>query len=357
MVQPSSLPSLDSRKATVLRAVVREYVRAGQPVGSRTLSERYRLKVSAATIRNDMAVLEELGFISQPHTSAGRIPTDLGYRWFLDNWPGVKWPELPTAEQQAISAIGRVEYAGLDEALRSASQVLSDVTDATAVVAGPPTQKNRLRRLELLQRPDGRATLLLIADTGVVKQGVTDVPAGLGADQLEDMGRQLSGALEGVSFDKLASQMVDEDEDESAKASKRKELKRSVAKEVTRIIQSSSEERIYRGGTAHILSPDKFQDIQTAHNVVEALESPPLLGELLDRARQSPAVLVFIGREVPIEEMQACAVVFSPYEVDHETVGSLGVIGPTRMDYPHTISAVAAAARSLSKLLEDEERG
>ncbi|HVF11459.1 MAG TPA: heat-inducible transcriptional repressor HrcA [Actinomycetota bacterium] len=335
---------LDKRKASILRAVVREYVRTGQPVGSKTLAQRYRLKVSAATIRNDMAVLEELGSLSQPYTSAGRIPSDMGYRWFVDNWPGTHWPGLPDRAQAAIDGMMRSDFAGIEEVLDSSSHMLSDLTEATAVAVAPPAKTNRLRRIELLRRDPKRATLLLIADNGVVEQTVIEFPTERSEVQLADITKRLDKKLQGVAFEDLPTKVlegkaVDDD-------SKR------VAVTIQQMVAEKTENKIFRGGTANILSPDKFADLATAHSIVDALEQPPILSSLIDTTRASGTVLVFIGQEVPIEQMRACAVIFAPYDAGGERTGSIGVIGPTRMDYPHTISAVEAVARSLSQLFD-----
>lgn len=331
---------LDRRKASIMRAVVRDYVRTGHPVGSQVLRDRHRLKVSAATIRNEMMALEELGFLTQPHTSAGRIPTDRGYRWFVDNWPESAWPMLPAKQRASIDDLLGSSYRGLDEALEETSHVLSDLAEATAVVVAPPSRKNRLRRMELLPRDDGKATLLLIADTGVVEQGLVDLPEG---KDLAQLAQKLSETLDGVAFEDLASTLAKTPGDRTRAA---------VAKEIERIATASgSDDRIFRGGTSKILSPEKFPDISAAHEVVEALEHASVVASLADAAKESSSVLVFIGREVPVRQMRSCAVVFSVYGVGSERQGTLGVVGPTRMDYPHTISAVEAVARSLGELL------
>lgn len=324
-----------------MRAIVRDYVRHGQPVGSKSLAVRHRLKVSAATIRNDMAVLEELGYLTQPHTSAGRIPTDLGYRWFIDNWPGPNWPALAPRQQETIDELVRTEHRGLDEALDSTSHVLSDLTEATAVVVAPPSQKNLLRRLELLTRDDGRVTLLLIADSGVVEQGILEVPEKEG--DLDAAARRLSAELDGVAFEDLAAAL--------RKSPKPSKLRSKIAEEVDRIFGDRAWERVFRGGTANILSKEKFPDISIAHEVVDALEHPQTLSGLIEVARHAGDIVVFIGSEVPVEQMRSCAVVVRRFEAGSDRVGTLGVVGPTRMDYPHTIAAVEAVARSLTHLL------
>jgi heat-inducible transcriptional repressor len=351
MLNPAPLPgaggrALDRRKASILRAIVREYVKTGQPVASKTLADRYRLQVSAATIRNDMGVLEELGYIVQPHTSAGRIPTDLGYRWFVDNWPGAAWPNIPETERRAIDLVLSSEARGLESVLDSTSQVLSKLTEAAGIALAPPSRKNLLRRLELLSRDPRRATVLLIARSGEVEQGLVEFAADRSEDDLDLLAKSLNTKLDGIEFSKLASTILESPavtEDEKV-----------VAAEIKDVLVERASQRIFRGGTANILSSRYFSDLETVHEIVDALEHPMILSGMLTAASGAATLLVFIGQEVPVEQMRSCAVIFSPYEAGSDRQGSIGVIGPTRMDYPHTIAAVEAVARRLSVLLEAE---
>jgi heat-inducible transcriptional repressor len=354
------VPMLDSRKAAILRAIVHEYVRTGQPVGSRVLADRYALGVSSATVRNDMSLLEELGYIQQPHTSAGRVPTDHGYRWFVDNWPGPTWPDLTPRERATVDAMWRTKFRVLEELLDSTSQILSDVTEATAVVSAPTSQRDGLRRLELLARDDRRATLLLIADTGNVEHAVVELTRSRTEDELSELARSLTQRLAGTAFEELPAAIRAPAPDPASAAGPRvpkpskaddEDLGR-IATEIERMLAQRTRERIFRGGTAKILAPDKFSDLSVAHQVVEALEYPPNLSSLFAAVRETGEILVFIGREVPVEQMQSCAVVFASYGAGGDRRGTLGVVGPTRMDYPHTISAVEAVARSLSRMFD-----
>lgn len=345
---------LDSRKGAVLRGIVREYVRAGQPVGSKALTGSYGLAVSAATVRNDMALLEDLGYIRRPHSSAGGVPTDKGYRWFIDNWPGHAWPELPPGQERAIREAFEGGFRALEEALDATSQVLSEVTEAVAVVAAPPARQNRLRRLELLARSDGRVGVLLIADTGQVEQGILDFPEPPNRPQgdpwdleqeLSEVGARLNAELSGAAFEDLPARIGASPDPDG--------YRQLIAVEIQRMVTSSTWERIYRGGTANILSREKFSDLDVAHGVVGALERPMVLAALLREVQGAAAVLVLIGQENPIAQMQTCATVLASYGAGTAQGGSLAVIGPTRMDYPHTISAVNLVVRSLSGLLDD----
>ena len=352
MVQKT--PSLDRRKATILRAIVRDYVQTGQPVGSSRLVERYRLKVSPATIRNDMGSLEDEGYIAQPYTSAGRVPTDLGYRWFVDNWPGPEWPNLNASAQEAIDGAFQHEFGGVDEALGAISLLLSDLTKSAAVAVAPPSAKKFVvRKIDLFARDPRRATLLVVAESGEVEQGIVEFVNEKTNEQLLRLANKLTARCRGVDFEKLSGVITGSAGGAHAKpASKPNQDLEAVAKEVSRLTQEPVAKRVFRGGTANILSAEKFADIGVAHQIVEALEQPDILSNLLRAGSNAGAVLVFIGREIPIEQMRTCAAIFAPFGSDSRK-GSVGVIGPTRMDYPQTISAVRAVASSLSQVFDN----
>ncbi|HEX2149001.1 MAG TPA: heat-inducible transcriptional repressor HrcA, partial [Actinomycetota bacterium] len=277
--------ALDRRKASILRAIVREYVKSGQPVASKTLVERYKLQVSAATIRNDMGVLEELGYIVQPHTSAGRIPTDLGYRWFVDNWPGTSWPEVSDQDRRAIDVVLDAEFRSLDYTLDSTSHVLSTLTEAAGIAMAPPSRRNNLRRLDLIMRDARRATVLLVARNGEVEQGVVEFGEDMTEDELDDLAKALNAKLEGVEFSSLVKTIL-ATENLSADW-------KAVADEIEDVMEAGASQRIFRGGTANILSPRHFADVETVQEIVDALEHPRVLSGLMTAVTDSATVLVF----------------------------------------------------------------
>ncbi|HLI57339.1 MAG TPA: HrcA family transcriptional regulator, partial [Actinomycetota bacterium] len=241
-------------------------------------------------------------------------------------------------------------------ALDATSQVLSEVTEAVAVVAAPPSRENRLRRIELLARSDGRVGLLLIADTGVVEQGILDVPELPSEPDLTELALRLNAELSGEVLEAIPERLLATPDPQGWRA--------PIAEEIARIVGGGSWERVFRGGTANILSRGKFSDLDIAHGIVGALERPMVLAALLGAARGGPdgsadgedrgPFVVLIGHENPIAQMRACATVLASYGAGgSHRYGTLAVIGPTRMDYPHTISAVNLVVRSLSGLLDD----
>ncbi|HEU4867865.1 MAG TPA: HrcA family transcriptional regulator, partial [Actinomycetota bacterium] len=237
------------------------------------------------------------------------------------------------------------EFRSLDYTLDSTSQVLSTLTEAAGIAMAPPSRRNKLRRLDLIMRDARRATMLLVARNGEVEQGIVEFPEDMTEDQLDDLAKALNLKLEGVDFTALVATII---ETENAGADWK-----SVADEIEDILEDGASQRIFRGGTANILSPRHFSDMETVQEIVDALEHPRVLSGLMTAVTDSATVLVFIGQEVPVEQMRACTVIFAPYGAGDDRQGSVGVIGPTRMDYPHTIAAVEAVAARLSALLEN----
>lgn len=326
-----------------MRAVVRDYVRTGQPVGSRRLVEKYRVKASPATIRNEMGRLEEGGYLAQPHTSAGRIPTDLGYRWFVDNWPERAWPALNETARRSIEAALQSGAWSLEHALSSTSQLLSDLTEAAAVALAPPVAPGKLRRLEMFSRDAHHATLLIVQDNGEVLQSVVEFSEATDEPALEKLVGALNNQIAGLPLDQVPAQI-------KAGKGAGKTL-RAIAAEVQRVIESQAAERVYRDGASNIVSPEKFSDVAVAHEILQSLERPAVVAELMIGRAEVEGAVVFIGHEISVRQMQRCSVVVATYRTAWGGGGSVGVIGPTRMDYPHTISAVEAVAGGLTRLL------
>jgi heat-inducible transcriptional repressor len=336
---------LDERKLSVLRAIVEDYVRTHEPVGSKTLVDRHSLGVSPATIRNDMAVLEEEGFIAQPHTSAGRIPTDKGYRLFVDRLSQVK--PLSPAERRAIENFlaGAVD---LDDVMGRSVRLLAQITRQVALVQYPSLTSSSVRHVELVSLSEHRLLLVLIADTGRIEQRVVEVPAPLADDDLAHLRTVLNEAVGGGSFTSVVERVADVPErfDEATRPAVSVVLATLLETVVER-----HEERIVMGGTANLARyVDGFDSLQP---VLEALEEQMVLLRLLGETR-AEAVTVTIGHENLVAGMSSTSVVSAGYGPNHGTVARLGVVGPTHMDYPSTMASVRAVARYLGQLLRNE---
>jgi heat-inducible transcriptional repressor len=340
--------SLDDRKARLLRVVVHEYIQTAEPVGSKALAERYDLGVSSATIRNELAVLEEQGFLSHPHTSAGRVPTDIGYRYYVDSLSGVG--ELALTQQEVV-----MRYlegaASLEETLQRTSLLLASLTHYTAMVAPPSLDRSRVRHVELVRLDPRVVMLVLIADTGRVEQRLVETDGVVGADDLEDLRRRINEKLVGARLNRAEALLSSMEESIPGDI---RWLFRVMAATIAQMVGDRSIDRVWLGGQAHLSTPGAFTELETIHRVYQLLEQQVMVLRLLQVSfRQSDAISVVIGSENQIPGMQACSLVTSTYPAG-DTIGTIGVLGPTRMDYLRAMAAVQAVASYLGDVLEDD---
>jgi heat-inducible transcriptional repressor len=336
----------DDRRLEVLRAIVQDYVRTSEPVGSRSLLERHQLGVSAATVRNDMAVLEEEGLITAPHTSAGRVPTDAGYRMFVDRLQQIK--PMTRAERAAIARFldGAVD---LDDVVSRTTRLLSSLTQQVAVMQYPRLSRSAVRHVELVPVGGTRLMIVLIVDTGRVEQRVVDVGRDLTGDP--DVVSQLRGVVNELSvgqrLNEVGARLADADE---RVAPADAELARTVVDALTLAAQERAEERVALAGTANLARVGS--DFPTSlSQVLEALEEHVVLLRLMGSMAtvdRTEAVAVAIGAENPYEPLRTTSVIATTYG----TAGGLGVVGPTRMDYPQTMATVRAVAHYVADMLD-----
>jgi heat-inducible transcriptional repressor len=330
---------LDERKLAVLRAIVEDYVSTTEPVGSKSLVDRHGLDVSPATIRNDMAVLEDQGFIAQPHTSAGRIPTDKGYRLFVDRLSSVK--PMSAAERRAIETFLAGAYS-LDEVVARTVRLLAQLTRQVAVVQYPSLSRSSVRHIELVSLTPQRVLLVLITDTGRVEQAAVDLPESAEPESIAHLRAVLNACLAGHRLTDAAATVTGlEDHIPVAE--------RPNAGAVFSVLLDSlaerHEERVVFAGAANLAAPDFGKGLR---DVLEALEEQVVLMRLLGEAASPSGLTVRIGAETGI---QGTSVVAAAYGAGGQTVAKLGVLGPTRMDYPGTMGAVRAVARYVGQIL------
>jgi heat-inducible transcriptional repressor len=335
--------ALDERKLDVLRAIVEDYVATQEPVGSKALVERHNLKVSSATVRNDMAVLEEEGYIRQPHTSAGRIPTDRGYRLFVDQLSRVK--PLSPAERRAIERflVGAVD---LDDVVHRSVRLLAQLTRQVAIVQYPSLSRSKVRHCELVPLSTTRLMIVVIADTGRVEQRLVELPAATAADDVAELRRRINEKLAGrplTDTPPLVEVLLDE-----APAPLRPAMT-ALSTVLLETLVDRSEERIALAGTANLARG--LLDFQgTLRPILEALEEEVVLLKLFGETEPS-MTRVLIGDENEIEDLRSTSVVSTGYGPGTIVVGGMGVLGPTRMDYPGNIATVRAVARYVGDLL------
>jgi heat-inducible transcriptional repressor len=341
----------EERRLAVLRAIVQDYVETREPVGSRALVDRHHLGVSPATIRNDMAVLEEDGLIAQPHTSAGRVPTDAGYRIFVDRLAGIK--PLSAAERRAIQSLldGAVD---LDDVVDRTVRLLASLTHQVAVVQYPSLTRSTVRHIELVPIGGTRLLVVAIANTGRVEQRVIDTGRDLGEPSAEtfvgELRARLISATSGRRFVEAGDRMR---QVADAFPVEDRDAVRAVIATLTDALVEEREERMVLAGTANLTRfGEDFP--QTIAPVLEALEEHVVLLKLIgEMSGDTSSVAVRIGSENRVEGLESASVVTTGYGTGAEILAGLGVLGPTRMDYPTTMAAVRAVAAYVSRILAD----
>jgi heat-inducible transcriptional repressor len=329
----------------VLRAIVEDYVSTTEPVGSKSLVDRHGLDVSPATIRNDMAVLEEQGFIVQPHTSAGRVPTDKGYRLFVDRLSGVK--PFTVAERRAIETFLTGAY-DLDDVVLRTVRLLAQLTRQVAMVQYPSLTRSTVRHIELVPLTDRRLLLVLITDTGRVEQRSVDLPGPAREESVAHLRAVLNACLDGRRLTEVASVVADLPE--------RVEMRErpnaaAVFSVILETLVERHDERVVVGGAANLASTDFSKGL---HEVLEALEEQVVLMRLLGESGDHALVTVRIGAENQVEGLQSTSMVTTGYGSGDQALARLGVLGPTRMDYPTAMGAVRAVARYVGQILAGE---
>ena len=335
----------DERRLEVLRAIVEDYVETQEPVGSRALVERHQLGVSPATIRNDMAVLEEEGFITQPHTSAGRVPTDKGYRLFVDRLSEVK--ALSGAERRAIETFltGAVD---VDDVVQRSVKVLAQLTNQVAIVQYPSLTRSTVRHVDVVPLENARVLVVVITSSGRVEQRVVELESTLSEALLSDVRSRIMTATVGQRLAEASLRLAEIIETFAAAD---RPVVTTVVTTLTHVFSGErSDERIAIGGTANLARFGRDFDA-SIRPVLEALEEQVVLLKLLGEATADPTVR--IGTETGSVDLVGTAVVSSAYGSADQVLATMGTLGPTRMDYPGTMAAVGAVARYVGRILAD----
>lgn len=336
---------LDERKMAVLKAIVTDYVASREPVGSKTLVERHKLDVSSATVRNDMAVLEDEGYITQPHTSAGRIPTDKGYRLFVDKLATIK--PLSVAEKKAISTFmnGAID---LDDLVMRTVRLLAQITHQVAIVQYPIAQTVQIRQIELVTLSADRLLIVVINSSGRIEQRTLELPVP-DPGRLTDFRNRFNHVASGKTPADAASGLAGVIDELSPTD---RPLAAPVVAALIEVLACDPTTRVVVGGVPNLASfGDQFES--KVRPVLEALEEQVVLLRLLGEAASASDVTVRIGNENPYSGLKATSVVASSYSTHTDVAATLGVVGPTRMDYPSTIASVRAVARYLSRFLQE----
>ena len=339
---------MEDRRLAVLRAIVEDYVAMKEPVGSKALADRHGLGVSSATIRNDMASLEDEGLISAPHTSAGRIPTDKGYRLFVDKLSNIK--PLSNAERQAIHVF-LDQAVDLDDIMMRTVRLLSQLTKQVALIQYPLLGRSAVRHIELLSVSQARLLMIVIADTGRLEQRTIETPSPITETTLAQIRTRLNELLAGKLFSEVPDIML------NFSTHFESTLSPTINAIVSTLLESivrQPDERVVVSGTSHLArSTENYSSAFSP--ILDALEEQVVLMRLLGESLETDTFNVRIGAENPVEEFHSASIVSSGYGVGEQAVGHIGVLGPTRMDYPGSIAAVRAVARYVGKIVMENQ--
>ena len=335
---------LDDRSRTLLKALVEHYIADGQPVGSRALSKYSGLELSPATVRNVMSDLEEMGFIASPHTSAGRVPTPLGYRLFIDSLLTVK--PLGSNELSEIKEAMQPDQPQL--VINHASQLLSQLTAFAGVVVAPRRQQPRIRQIEFLGLSEKRVLLIIVTADGDVQNRILFTQRSFGPSELVEAANYLNQNCLGLDFDQVRSRVIDELRQLRADMS---ELMTAALEAGTQAVADTSTQYVISGEKNLLGVEDLSSNMTRLRRLFDLFEQRTGLAQLLELSSRAEGVQVFIGGESGIAPLDECSVVAAPYVVDGQIVGTLGVIGPTRMAYERVIPIVDITAKLLSSAL------
>ncbi|AUN96383.1 heat-inducible transcriptional repressor HrcA [Pseudazoarcus pumilus] len=336
-------PTLDTRSQILLKTLIERYIDEGQPVGSRTLSKHSGLELSPATVRNVMSELEEMGFITSPHTSAGRMPTALGYRFFVDSLLTVQ-PLDPSRVRQLR---GQLLPDQPQRLASSASHLLSDLTQFAGIVVSPHRESARVRQIEFVRLSDTRVLLIIVTTAGDVQNRILHTRRAYSASELTEAGITLTAHYAGQALDEMRKRLQDE----------LHQLRSNITELMNATVEASTEfassgDPYVLSGESNLLEVEDFSsNMSRIRELFRLFERKTGLVQLLDLSNRAEGVQIFIGNESGVAELDGCSVITAGYEVDGKLVGSVGVIGPTRMAYDRVIPIVDITARLLSSAL------
>lgn len=338
---------LTERREQILKAIVESYIRHAAPVASEALVREYQLGVSSATVRNEMAELEADGYIYQPHTSAGRIPSEQGYRYFVQRL--MEERRISRAEQLTIRHQFHQVALARDEWLQLAAAVLARSVRAAAIVSSPQTVECRVKHFEALLMQDGLALLVLVLQDGTVKQQLVYLPDGTAQEDLSRASNRLNELFRGRSRREIAT--LDE------RFSTSEDLVQRAVLELMAQIDAREAVSVYHDGLVELLDQPEFSRVERARSIVEVLERPQMLRELLPIVPASSGVQIIIGSENRWEWMRECAFVLARYGAANEITGVVGVIGPLRLSYAVAVPSVRYVAQIMTEILGESGAG
>jgi heat-inducible transcriptional repressor len=340
------------RNKRVLQAVIDSYIASGAPIGSTVLVKKYDFGVSSATLRNIMAELEEMGYLTHPHTSAGRIPTDLGYRYYIDSLISIDNDADDFGDQ--LRQVPPLHGDDLHELMEEASRFLASLSQCAGVVVAPSESETKYKHIEFLRLQGSQVLIIFVTSTGIVQNKLIELDEGIRQQDLNQFSAYLVDELEHWTLTEIRQRLIEKMQEERRVFSQLMDETCRASQEV----QDRENEKVYIGGASRMLENPEFATVDKMRSMFKAFEDKYKLLRLLDRSVAAEGIKVFIGSENPFFEMQGCSMVVSSYKASPNVVGTLGVIGPTRMQYKQVIQVVDYTAKLLSRLLQERfQRG
>ena len=342
---------LDERKITILKAVIKNYMETGEPVGSRTISKYVNSKWSSATIRNEMSDLEEMGYIVQPHTSAGRIPSDKGYRFYVDQILLEKDSEVTEIKEMMVQRMGRLEHV-----LKALAKNLASNTNYAAMISSPQYHRNKLKFIQLSKVDSRKLLIVTVVEGNIIKNTMVTIQEEISDEELLNLNILLNTNLNGLTIEEINLGVISRLKEQAGVHSQVVDL---VLNEVAAVIKADEDElQIYTSGATNIFKYPELSDSGKASRLLSTLEHTETLQELVDTVRSDSetGIQVYIGDESPVQAMKDCSVVTATYELGEGLKGTIGIIGPKRMDYEKVLKTLRNLITQLDATFKKEER-
>lgn len=328
---------LDDRKLRILQAIIDDYVHSAEPVGSRTIAKKHELGLSSATIRNEMADLEEMGFLEQPHTSSGRVPSDKGYRLYVDQL--MKINELSDNDIERMRNAMEIKINELSQIIRNASVVMSQFTKYTSMAVTPQIKRSALKAVQVVPIEPGKALVIVVTDANIVRNNLVRIPEKITPDFLIQVSNMLNDKLKGYTLEMLKNNFLNGEAEQLT--SLPYDLMKPILDGIEDLIKLIDQPEIYMEGTTNILNFPEFKEIHKAKEFFDILDEKKVMSELLNNSRHSNnEIIIQIGNENVIEGIKDCSLVTASYRVDDYVIGTIGIIGPTRMEYSKVVSSL-----------------
>ena len=339
---------LDDRKRKILQAIINDYISTAEPIGSRTIAKKHELGLSSATIRNEMADLEEMGYLAQPHTSAGRVPSDKGYRFYVDQL--MRAGELSREEIESIKYALEMHISELSQLLKQASVVMSRLTKYTSLALTPEKEGNTLKAVQVVPVERGKALVIVITNAGIIKNSLVKIPETVLPEFLISVSNIFNEKLSGLTIEQINMPVIREIE---VLLGSSQEILLPILSGVTDCINQIDSPEVYLDGMTNILNFPEFNDLVKARDFLNMMDTKDILSKVLSGiGKGNDNINIKIGRENNIEEMKECSLVTTTYNLGDIVIGTIGIIGPTRMEYSKVLTVMEYIRNTINEQIE-----